>query len=71
MKTPLKAIKAHCVECMGGVVSEVKLCTSPKCELYRYRLGKNSSIRGRIGGNPNIDRERKKYQDSIKVLTAV
>jgi len=51
--TPLKAIKAHCIECMGNVKFEVTLCTSPKCNLFPYRLGKNPNIKGRVGGNPS------------------
>lgn len=35
------AIRAHCVECMGGYVGEVAYCTSPDCALYPYRMGSN------------------------------
>jgi len=71
MRTPLQSIKAHCIECMGGVRSEVVLCTSPNCNLYPYRFGKNPNIKGRPGGNPEIDRIREKYQSSIRGLAAV
>lgn len=39
--TPIKAIRAWCLECVCGVASEVKLCPSEDCPLYPYRLGKN------------------------------
>ena len=32
------AIRAFCVECMGGI-SEVPACTSTNCNLYPFRLG--------------------------------
>lgn len=38
---PVKAIRAFCVDCCGGSVYEVKLCTAPNCALYPFRLGKN------------------------------
>ena len=38
---PVKAIRAFCIDCCGGSANEVKLCTSPKCALYPFRLGKN------------------------------
>lgn len=43
--TPMKAIRAKCLDCTCGQVTEVKLCPSVECPLYPYRLGKkpNSS----------------------------
>ena len=38
--TPMKAIRKKCVECSGGSVYEVKLCTVKNCPLYCYRHGK-------------------------------
>lgn len=34
-----QAIRKFFLECMGGSVHEVRLCTAPKCPLFRYRLG--------------------------------
>lgn len=45
--TPIKAIRAHCLDCMCGQVNEVKLCPSKDCSLYPYRLGKNPNIKPR------------------------
>ena len=39
--SPLKAIRAFCIECMGGQVTYVKDCTSKTCPLYDLRMGKN------------------------------
>ncbi|MBE9594915.1 MAG: hypothetical protein IMF19_15705 [Proteobacteria bacterium] len=35
----LKAIRKNCLECSGGVPSEVAECTMTKCPLYQYRMG--------------------------------
>lgn len=39
--TPKKAIRSHCIECMGGLIAEVNRCTSRDCSLYPFRMGKN------------------------------
>lgn len=43
--TALQAIKAHCMECLGWKYQEVVGCTSQKCALYPYRLGKTGQKR--------------------------
>jgi hypothetical protein len=37
--TPLKSIRAKCLDCCCGMANEVKLCTADKCPLYPYRTG--------------------------------
>lgn len=34
------AIRNHCIECMGYNATEVRECTSPKCWLYPWRMGR-------------------------------
>ncbi len=43
MMTPVKSIRAYCIECQGGSLKEVRLCTSYDCPLYGYRMGKRPS----------------------------
>lgn len=43
--TPIKAIRAKCLDCCCGSANEVKLCPSPSCPLYPFRLGKNPNIK--------------------------
>lgn len=43
--TPMKAIRAKCLDCCNGSAQEVKLCTVSKCPLYDFRLGKNPNIK--------------------------
>ena len=45
-KNPTKAIREHCIECMGGRDSESYLiriseCVSRECALFAFRLGNN------------------------------
>lgn len=37
--TPLKAIRAKCIDCCCGSRFEVKMCSCADCPLYPYRLG--------------------------------
>ena len=39
--TPLKAIRAKCLDCCCGSFYEIKLCNIQDCALYPFRLGKN------------------------------
>lgn len=39
--TPMKAIRAKCLDCCCGQYGEVKSCTCIDCPLYNFRLGKN------------------------------
>lgn len=41
-KTPLKSVRAYCVECSGGNAREVKHCPVEKCALHPIKSGKNS-----------------------------
>lgn len=45
--TPMKAIRAKCLDCCGGQYSEVKLCPATNCPLYDFRLGKNPNRKPR------------------------
>lgn len=38
--TPMKAIRAKCLDCCCGQVQEVRRCPCEKCPLWAYRFGK-------------------------------
>ena len=59
--TPLKAIRAKCLDCSGRSRAEVRECVIPGCPLYLYRLGKNPARKG-MGSIQNL-------QDSQKLPT--
>ncbi len=48
--TPLKAIRAKCLDCAGGSCKEVRLCPNEDCPLHFFRAGKNPNRAGI--GNP-------------------
>ena len=54
--TPIKAIRAKCLDCMCGSAHEVRLCPSSTCSLYPYRLGHNPALAGK-GKRPNGELE--------------
>lgn len=45
--TPMKAIRAKCIDCCAGSSHEVEKCGAVKCPLYPYRQGKNPNIKPR------------------------
>ena len=44
--TPMRAIRAKCIDCSGGDMREVRLCPSKTCELYPFRMGTNPFMSG-------------------------
>lgn len=42
--TPIKAIRAKCLDCCCGQVKEIRECSIPRCSLYPYRMGKRPHI---------------------------
>lgn len=47
--SPLKAIRAKCLDCTAEQPKEVRLCPSENCPLWPYRMGHNPNRKG-IGG---------------------
>ena len=45
--TPIKAIRAKCLDCCCNNPNEVALCPCTDCSLYPYRFGKNPNIQKR------------------------
>ena len=42
--TPIKAIRAKCLDCCAGSYKEVTLCKVHNCSLYPYRFGKRPNM---------------------------
>ncbi|MCX5705462.1 MAG: hypothetical protein NTZ92_05360 [Candidatus Omnitrophica bacterium] len=51
--TPIKAIRAKCLDCSSGQPSEVRRCDINDCPLLPYRFGKNPNRKG-IGAKKAI-----------------
>lgn len=39
--SPVKAIRAYCIDCMCGNTAEVRRCPLDSCPLFPFRFGKN------------------------------
>lgn len=59
--SPLKAIRAHCLECCNDSAHEVKLCTVKKCPLFDFRFGKNPHTVRKL-----TDKQRKAMSERAK-----
>ena len=44
MLTPMKSIRAKCLDCSNGSAKEVRLCSVAKCPLYPYRSGHRPKV---------------------------
>ncbi len=72
--TPIKAIRAKCLDCMCGQPKEVRLCPMTDCSLYPYRMGKNPNRagiggkKGRGGTQPPKNNKKMKKHNSSTVL---
>ena len=56
-KSPVKAIREFCIECMGGrgcgnnYSTLITECASSSCALYEFRFGKNPYNRKNLSDN--------------------
>jgi len=46
--SPIKAIRAKCLECSCGSQAEVRECVIPDCALYPFRMGRNPFRKKRV-----------------------
>jgi hypothetical protein len=54
IRSPLMAIRAHCVDCSGESRAEVRRCQVIDCPLFPFRMGRNPN-RQRPGGRKVAD----------------
>ena len=40
-ESPIRAIRAKCIECSGGSMAEARLCQITHCALWAFRMGHN------------------------------
>lgn len=43
--SPVKAIRAKCLDCSAGQANEVRECNIPDCPLYPFRMGHNPNCK--------------------------
>ena len=46
--TPLRAIRAKCIDCSAGSAKGVRECVMLDCPLYAFRMGKSPNRKPRI-----------------------
>ena len=61
LHSPLKAIRAKCIDCSAGQLSEVRDCPNEKCALYSFRMGKNPYHTKKLS-----EEQRKKLSENAK-----
>lgn len=54
--TPVKAIRAYCIECSGFIMGEVKGCELADCPLWPYRMGHRPKGDGNPRGRKSNER---------------
>ena len=47
--SPLKAIRAKCLDCCADQPKEVRLCPLTRCPLWPFRMGHNPNRAGKTG----------------------
>lgn len=58
MLTPIKAIRAKCLDCCCGAPKEVRLCSVRKCPLYPYRMGHRPKMGTDIPEGPEMQNHK-------------
>ena len=59
-RTPIKAIRAKCIDCTNGQNVEIRECPITECPLWEYRMGhrpKMDSVEANIDPDDNDDEE--------------
>lgn len=56
-RTPIKAIRAKCLECSCGSSMEVRMCQVTECPLYEYRFGHRPKKEDDLGEESEYDEE--------------
>ena len=62
--SPVKAIRAYCLECCRESVTEVKLCPAEECPLHAFRFGKNPYYKSR----QLTDEEKQKNAERLRAF---
>ena len=60
---PQDAIKAYCLDCVGGQRAEVELCPATNCALYPFRRGKNPYRKTRTANKEHMKNMREAKEE--------
>jgi hypothetical protein len=64
-QSPLRAIRAKCLDCSCYQISEVRLCEAVKCPLWPFRAGRQPwhALAQKPAGNPPGFHDGEAFQD--------
>lgn len=68
--SPVKAIRAKCVDCCHGSSNEVKLCPAGDCPLHPFRYGKNPYRQKREMTAEQIEAARERFAKAREAKNA-
>ena len=63
--TPVRSIRAKCLDCSGWQTKEVRLCPLEKCALWPYRMGVRPKHPKAIKANEDARREKLRATSSV------
>ena len=63
IRTPIKAIRAKCIDCCCGSAHEVRMCPVVLCPLHEYRLGHRPKTEGNDTPETQIVKNRELAHD--------
>lgn len=66
--TPIKAIRAKCMDCSNYQPSEIRTCEITDCALWPYRMGKNPARKGKGGDIRKMRARGRKIPVSTGIL---
>lgn len=67
--TPLKAIRAECLDCSGNSPKVVRFCHITDCPLYPFRTGHNLKRKG-VGNSNAVGLKRTISKSKVEVNNA-
>lgn len=56
--SPLRAIRAKCMDCTCQQIVEVRECTATDCPIHPFRMGKNPNRAGKGGNTAGLEKAR-------------
>ena len=65
--TPVKAIRAKCLDCCCQQIVEVRFCTANQCPLHPYRMGKRpETMQKNVPGGTFPEDNHEGYSDTTE-----
>ena len=64
--SPVRAIRAKCLDCSNGSSNEVKLCPVERCPLFPFRFGQNPNR----GKRELTDDQREALAERMRAVAA-